>query len=60
MAVPNFMSKAGSYQDLGRGHYVPLPRDMIRQKYPGAARAKNRIASVQLMNNSFLERLWEM
>ena len=31
------MSKAGSYQDLGRGHYGP-PWVMIKQKYPGAAR----------------------
>ena len=37
MTVPDFMSKAGSDQDLGRGHYVP-PWVMIKQKYPGAAR----------------------
>ena len=48
MTVPNFMSKAFSYQDLSRRgggggeewvHYVPAPfRGMIRQKYSGADR----------------------
>ena len=38
MTVPNFMSKAGSYQDLGRKTLCAPPRGMIRQKYPGAAR----------------------
>ena len=32
MSVPNFMSKAFSYQDSGRGHYVPPSRGMIRRK----------------------------
>ena len=38
MTVPSFMSKAGSYQDLGRGSLYAPPRGMIRQKHPGAAR----------------------
>ena len=41
MNVPNFMSKASSYQDLrrGRGHHVPgSPRGMVRQKHPGVDR----------------------
>ena len=33
------MSKAFSYQDLGRGHYMPTG-GMIRQKYPGAVGLK--------------------
>ena len=38
MTMPNFMSKAFSYQDFGRGLYAPL--GMIRQKYPVADRVK--------------------
>ena len=40
MTVPNFMSKVGSYQDLGRGALCAPPRGIIRQKFPGAARVK--------------------
>ena len=40
MSVPNFMSKAFSYQDSGRGHYVPPSRGMIRQKDLGTDTVK--------------------
>ena len=42
MTVPNFMSKAYSYQNLrwGEGHYVPPPWGMIRQTNFGADRVK--------------------
>ena len=42
MAVPNLLSKAGSYQDLGGGALCAPLWGMIRQKYPGAARVKLR------------------
>ena len=51
MTVPNFMSKGGSYQDLGRGGgalCVPS-RGMTRQKYPGAARVK--ICMIQFLKD---------
>ena len=46
MTVPYFMSKAFFYQDLCMGGEEgctmrpPSPRDIIRQQYPGADRAK--------------------
>ena len=41
MTVPNCMSKAFSYQDLRRGRLcTPIPRGMVRQKYPRANRVK--------------------
>ena len=38
MTVPNFMSKAFSYQDLRRVGTMCQSRSMIRQKYLGADR----------------------
>ena len=43
MTVPNFMSKAFSYQDLGSGRTMCPPWCMIRQKYPGSDRV-NKVA----------------
>ena len=41
MNLPNFMSKALSYQDLRWvGHYVPPLSGMIRQQHHGADRVK--------------------
>ena len=49
MTVPNFMLKAGSYQDLGREALYTPPRDIITQKCPRAARVKmmNRLSLLQ-------------
>ena len=40
MTVPNFMSKAFSFQGLRSGWTLRTPRGMIRQKYPGVNTVK--------------------
>ena len=58
MTVSNFMSKAGSYQDLGRGGEggtMCPSRGMIRQQYPGAARVNRVFFTETLISKDFIE-----